>query len=515
LNTQKISKSLLALVLGSLVATSGRPLDAAQVFASSALLHASVVLAAPQQQATQPVYALQGTLNKATNQNFATYMITSDGTAYALVGETPEVEQQIIALREQGANTLAKVWGVLYPQGRLSATPEIVVTSIVPAESVPTPTPQAQPIQPQATVTAASINVRRGPGTAYPVIGALQQGQTCTLIGKNAAATWWQVQCASGLQGWVFGELVVTTGDIAGIPVVNTPPPPPTPTPAPPTVFNGWKASVWHNMDLAGEPARVADVREIAFDWGDGPPEWPDHFSTRFERTINFNPGTYRFVTRADDGVRVFIDGQLIINEWHTATGLEYTADRSMYGNQRVRVEHYEDQGLASLYFSFYPLGNTTIDGGGSGDWTVSYYNNPDLSGNPVLIRREPRSPYPLDVDWGAGSPAPGLINDDNFSARWIGTFYFDAGDWIFRTRTDDGVRVYIDGIRLIDAWNDGYKEPSNRFNRLGAGNHTITIEYYERGGVAFNRVWWWRDSSGSGGGSSPGSSGVRPERDQ
>jgi hypothetical protein len=107
------------------------------------------------------------------------------------------------------------------------------------------------------------------------------------------------------------------------------------------------------------------------------------------------------------------------------------------------------------------------------------------------------------------------LINDDNFSARWIGIFYFDAGDWLFRTRTDDGVRVYIDGIRLIDAWNDGYKEPSNRFNRLGAGNHTITIEYYERGGAAFNRVWWWRDGSGSGGGGSSGGSGVRPERDQ
>jgi hypothetical protein len=344
-------------------------------------------------------------------------------------------------------------------------------------------------------------------------VGALQEGQTCQLIGKNMAATWWQMQCAGGLQGWVFGELVTSTGNTNDIPVVNVPPPPPTPTPAPPTVFNGWKASYWRNKDFSGEPARVIDARDVNWDWGAGPAEWPDNFSTRFERTINFSPGIYRFVARADDGVRVFIDDQLIINEWHIASGAEYRADRSMSGNHRVRVEHYEEQGLATLFFTFYPLG-ATIDGGGSGEWAASYYNNPDLSGNPVLTRREPRSPYPLDVNWSNGSPAPGLINNDNFSARWIGVFYFDAGDWIFSARTDDGVRVYIDGIRVIDAWNDGYKEPSNRFNRLGAGNHTVTIEYYERGGAAFNRVWWWRDGDG-GGGNSSGGSGIRPERDQ
>jgi hypothetical protein len=105
-------------------------------------------------------------------------------------------------------------------------------------------------------------------------------------------------------------------------------------------------------------------------------------------------------------------------------------------------------------------------------------------------------------VDWGYGSPASGIINDDNFSARWVGNFNFDAGDYQFQARTDDGVRVYIDGLRVIDAWSDGYKEPSNTFRQLGGGTHQITIEYYERGGTAFNRVWWWRIDGGSGGSS-------------
>jgi hypothetical protein len=139
----------------------------------------------------------------------------------------------------------------------------------------------------------------------------------------------------------------------------------------------------------------------VDWDWGNGPAEWPDHFSTRFERTINFNPGTYRFVARADDGVRVFIDNQPIIDQWHISSGnVEYTAV--------------------------------------------------DLNGNPTLTRREPRSSYPLDVNWGNGSPAPGIINDDNFSSRWVGNFYFDQGNYQFQTNTDDGVRVYIDGLRVI-----------------------------------------------------------------
>jgi hypothetical protein len=103
----------------------------------------------------------------------------------------------------------------------------------------------------------------------------------------------------------------------------------------------------------------------------------------------------------------------------------------------------------------------------------------------------------------------PGIINDDNFAVRWVGNFYFDEGDYMFQTHTDDGVRVFIDGLCVIDAWVNGDKEPSNQFKRLGAGNHQITIEYYEREGTAFNRVWWWR----TGGDSDNGGRGI--QRDQ
>ena len=125
--------------------------------------------------------------------------------------------------------------------------------------------------------------------------------------------------------------------------------------------------------------------------------------------------------------------------------------------------------------------------------WTATYYNNTNLSGNAVLSRGEPRgSHYPLDYNWGSGSPAPGTVNSNNFSARWVGSFYFDPGNYTFQVNVQDGARLYIDGIQVINAWSDGYKETSNVFLGIGSGNHQITVEFYDRTGNAQIRAWWW-----------------------
>jgi hypothetical protein len=69
--------------------------------------------------------------------------------------------------------------------------------------------------------------------------------------------------------------------------------------------------------------------------------------------------------------------------------------------------------------------------------WQVSYWNNPTLSGPPVVQRSEAH----LDSHWGNGSPAPG-VPADRFSARW--TRYIDVapGNYRFTATADDGIRV-------------------------------------------------------------------------
>ncbi len=75
--------------------------------------------------------------------------------------------------------------------------------------------------------------------------------------------------------------------------------------------------------------------------------------------------------------------------------------------------------------------------------WLGQYYGNSDLLGTPLLVRVDPA----IRFNWGAGSPAPGVIPADFFSVRWTRSQWFDAGQVRFVARMDDGVRVWLDGV--------------------------------------------------------------------
>jgi TolB protein len=90
------------------------------------------------------------------------------------------------------------------------------------------------------TVTAYGLNVRTGPGTAYPVIGVLTQGDVVEVVGKNATSDWLQITHPAGAEGdvlslskgqaWIAAAYVDLSGSLAVVPEVSAPPPPP-PTP--------------------------------------------------------------------------------------------------------------------------------------------------------------------------------------------------------------------------------------------------------------------------------------------
>lgn len=102
----------------------------------------------------------------------------------------------------------------------------------------PTPEPSPTPEPAAFTVSSASINVRSGPGTSFPVLGRLTQGQSFPISGKSENGDWWEFDY-NGKQGWVISTNVTTTGaesvQIAqNIPEVPTAAPRPTARPAAP-----------------------------------------------------------------------------------------------------------------------------------------------------------------------------------------------------------------------------------------------------------------------------------------
>ncbi|WP_163993147.1 PQQ-dependent sugar dehydrogenase [Pyxidicoccus caerfyrddinensis] len=124
------------------------------------------------------------------------------------------------------------------------------------------------------------------------------------------------------------------------------------------------------------------------------------------------------------------------------------------------------------------------------GTYRAEYFNNMGLFGVPVLVRCESA---PLSHDWGGGSPSPRWMGADGFSVRWSGRFYLFSGGYFFAAEADDGVRVYLDGSRIINGWKDQAPTAYVTWRYLRSGMHRVVMEYYENGGGAVARLRWYR----------------------
>jgi PA14 domain len=118
------------------------------------------------------------------------------------------------------------------------------------------------------------------------------------------------------------------------------------------------------------------------------------------------------------------------------------------------------------------------------------YFGNVNLTGTPLLTRYEA-----VDFAWGTAAPAAGLPAD-NFSVRWTGFIRpTTTGSHRFRTSSDDGVRVWVNGVRLINNWTDhGTTTNTSSAITLTAGQrYAVTVEYYDRTGGSTMRWQWLR----------------------
>jgi hypothetical protein len=84
----------------------------------------------------------------------------------------------------------------------------------------------------EITIIGGPVNVRSGPGTAYPPLGEAVDGATYRVTGRTVANDWVRFDYG-GREGWVSAQFVTVRGQLAGVPVAQ-PPISPTPPPAPP-----------------------------------------------------------------------------------------------------------------------------------------------------------------------------------------------------------------------------------------------------------------------------------------
>ena len=292
----------------------------------------------------------------------------------------------------------------------------------------------------------------------------------------------------------IWNPNYIYAGQVLRVPAACSPPCllPVHPTPIP---AGTWRGEYFDNEGLAGAPSVVRYDSAVNFDWGLGRPHpkiATTNFSVRWTRTMWLRAGTWRFTTTTQDGVRLYVDNVLKIDQWQQQNVTSYTADVSLgAGYHYIRMEyfHLADAAVAKLRWEWIceNCEPSSCDNCASGGiWVGEYFDNMFLGGGPEFTRFEPA----INFDWGFDSPGTN-VSKDLWSARWTQTAYFTAGTYRFHALVDDGVRVYVDGRVVIDEWEDNFGVQFIADVTLSQGKHTLKVEYYDRGYGAQCSFWW------------------------
>jgi hypothetical protein len=253
-----------------------------------------------------------------------------------------------------------------------------------------------------------------------------------------------------------------------------------------------WRAAYWNNMNLTGNPVLERSEPAVWYDWATRSPDpavRSDGFSARWQRYLSVEAGTYRFTLRSDDGVRLWIDGALVIDAWTDHPATTYTAERTLTGGYHwIELIYYENQGEALVQFTW-ETPATRLN-----NWRGEYYLGSQIGSEPRLVRDD----FAIDFNWGAGSPAPGVIPADGFAARWTRSLDLPAGWYTFVLTIDDGGRLWVDNQLLIDRWQEQPERTYAAQIYLRGGLVPVRDDYFEKSGPAVARLTWARSEPSS-----------------
>jgi PA14 domain/Bacterial pre-peptidase C-terminal domain len=256
----------------------------------------------------------------------------------------------------------------------------------------------------------------------------------------------------------------------------------------PATPVNQFRAEYFNNNSLSGQAAFTQIENAVNKDWGLGGPGQgvgSDNFSVRWTGKFDFDGGNYNFSNTVDDGMRIWIDGNIIHDTWTNRTSGDYTKNLAISAGQHdVKVEYREDTVSAIARVSWEKAPVTPAIP--VNRFRAEYFNNNSLSGQAAFTRVEDV----IAVDWKASGPGNGVGND-NFSVRWTGKFDFDGGNYKFSNSTDDGMRIWIDGNLIHDSWTVRNGADHTKNVAISAGQRDVKIEYREDGGSALAKVSW------------------------
>ncbi|MEH1942826.1 MAG: PA14 domain-containing protein [Nostoc sp.] len=267
---------------------------------------------------------------------------------------------------------------------------------------------------------------------------------------------------------------------------------------------DGLKAQYYDNKDFTDLKVTRTDPT-VNFLWGAGSPDksiGADTFSARWTGQVEAKYSeTYKFYTTSDDGVRLWVNDQLLINKFVDQSATEYSGAITLVAGQKydIKLEYYDNSYSAVSQLSWssssqakqiipqsqlYSSVNIPANGQGL---KAEYYDNKDFTDLKVT-RTDPT----VNFLWGAGSPDKS-IGADTFSARWTGQVEAKYSEtYKFYTTSDDGVRLWVNDQLLINKFVDqSATEYSGAITLVAGQKYDIKLEYYDNNYSAVSQLSW------------------------
>lgn len=269
-------------------------------------------------------------------------------------------------------------------------------------------------------------------------------------------------------------------------------------------IFLDGVTATWAQVSAMTFTAAEAPARTLTADWGLGVPPGValtagDDLTLAYDGEIFLEAGSWTFHVLADD--HAFLElappgGTLFTRvasaNWSAEATGTYVAAAA--GWHPIRLAACEQGGAAQLRVELsgpaiparapVPRHRLRYLASGATGLVVAGFDDGRMIGDhQTSIDRT----GPAARAWNTGQPADlGITAGDDFAVRWSGQLRIDtAGDFTFRYTTDDGQRLWIDGARVLDTFDDATHDATTSPIHLEPGWHDLVVDQTEATGGA------------------------------
>jgi GH43 family beta-xylosidase len=256
----------------------------------------------------------------------------------------------------------------------------------------------------------------------------------------------------------------------------------------------GLTGQYFHNENFTGLAAERTEA--VAFNWGSSSPVAgvdADTFSVRWTGQVeSIYSEQYTFYTTSNQGVRLWVDGRLLVDNWVPHNSEVDTATIILVAGQKydLRLDYFEQFGTAEMKLEW-----------SSPSQPRQVVPQSQLYASPEGLRGEYSDAFGgsavridpvIDFNWGTGRPHPSVAVDQT-KVQWSGQIRADhSEEYTFAMENDEGVRLWIGNDLVIDDWTPHTTQITTGAKMLEAGKwYDIRIEYFDKTGQAEVDLQW------------------------